>query len=140
MWKLRYWQTDQPRPTVVEVCSDRDIGASLQHYIDKNGATRVEAVRRGHPAPKPKPKPVTAQKIEWRQGEHPKGELWNGWVGGRLVADVFASSYPDRKPHYTLFLGGGDEEMYVECSSIDSAKRSAQRALNKVVQTLVGGN
>jgi hypothetical protein len=140
MWKLRYWQPEQARPTVVEVYDDRGIGADLQYAIDNQGCTRVEAVRKGHPVePKKKP-PVKAQSIEWREEKHPKGELWVGYIGGRKVADVFASNRESLKPHYTLHLGGGDEEHYVDCSNVESAKRSAQRALNKVVQTLVGGS
>jgi hypothetical protein len=137
MWKLRYWQPGERRPTVVEVYDDRGIGADLQAVINRHGCTRVEAVRKGHPADPPKP--VKAQSIEWRRGEHPRGELWVGWTGDRMVADVFLSS-EGGKPHYTLYLGGGDDEQFVECSSVESAKRSAQKALNKVVQTLVGGN
>jgi hypothetical protein len=141
MWKLRYWKPGEQRPTVVEVYDDRGIGEDLQHVIDNQGCTRVEAVRRGHPADPPKKKPpVKAQSIEWRQEEHPKGEFWVGRIGARVVADVFLHRESESKPHYTLYLGGGVDEQYVECSSIDSAKRSAQRALNKVVQTLVGGN
>ncbi|MEU1464336.1 hypothetical protein ABZ467_27265 [Streptomyces sp. NPDC005727] len=35
-------------------------------------------------------------------------------------------------------LGGGDDEQYVECSDVDSAKRPARRELNKVAQLVVG--
>lgn len=139
-WTLRYWpnsEQENVKPEVVTVYDERGIGADLQHYIDKNGATRVEAARRGHPAPKPKPKTVKAQSIEWREKEHPKGALWWGFVGERKVADVFAPS-EGNKPSYSLYLGENDVEQLVECSSVESAKRSAQRALNKVVQTLVG--
>jgi hypothetical protein len=142
MWKLRYWQPEQTRPTVVEVYDDRGIGDDLQHVIDKEGCTRVEAVRRGHPADPPKKKPpVKAQKIEWTQEKHPRGELWVGRISGRMVADVFKGGVGPEvgSLHYSLYLGGGDDESYVDCSSVESAKRSAQKALNKVVQTLMGG-
>jgi hypothetical protein len=142
MWKLRYWEPEQARPTVIEVYDDRGIGADLQHAIDNQGCTRVEAVRRGHPAePKKKP-PIKAQSIEWRQEAHPKGELWVGYIGDRKVADVFRYTYESSAMdscNYSLFLGGGDDERFLTCSSIESGKRSAQRALNKVVQALVGG-
>jgi hypothetical protein len=141
MWKLRYWEPEQERPTVFEVYDDRGIGADLQHAIDKNGCTRVEAVRKGHVMDRPKKTPVRAQKIEWREEEHRKGELWGGYVGDRKVAEVFR--YTDEGPakescSYSLFLGGGDDERYNNCSGVDSGKRAAQRALNKVVQLLVG--
>jgi hypothetical protein len=140
MWKLRYWKPGEQRPTVVEVYDDRGIGADLQHVIDNQGCTRVEAVRRGHPAEPKKTPPVKAQRIEWRQEEHPKGEFWVGRIGDRTVADVFgyAGSGEDRFT-YSLHLGVEDEK-FERCSSIESGKRSAQRALNKVVQTLVGEN
>ncbi len=138
MWKLRYWQPGRPKPEVIEVYDDRGIGIDLQALIDKHGATRVEAVRRGHPAEPKKNPPVKAQKIEWRQEEHPKGELWVGYIGDRKVADVFQHS-DGTEPSYSVFLGV-DDETYLGCSSIESGKRAAQKALNKVVQTLVGGN
>lgn len=146
VWNLRVFESRQPGqrkdPSYVTVAhGPGEVAQALTNVLHHDNVTRVDITPKGRaPEPAPAPKPVKAQSIEWRQGEHPKGELWNGWVGGRLVADVFASSYPDTKPYYTLFLGGGYEERYVDCSSIDSAKRSAQRALNKVVQALVGGN
>lgn len=135
MWKLRYWEPGKSRPTIVEVYDDRGIGADLQYQIDNLGCTRVEAVRKGHPADPPKP--VKAKTIEWVEQEHSKGEFWVGRIGDRIVADVFGHK-DGTKPHYSLCLGDSDEQ-YIECSSIDSGKRSAQRALNKAVQTLAAG-
>jgi hypothetical protein len=142
MWKLRYWQPGEQRPTVVEVYDDRGIGADLQHVIDNQGCTRVEAVRRGHPAePKKKP-PVKVQRLEWEQDEsYPKGERWVGRVNGKRVAVVVhLSDTWGGGCHYHLVLGeitdyGG------KSTSIDAGKRAAQSAFSKFVKSLlVGGS
>lgn len=135
MWKLRYWLPEQPRPTVAEVYDARGIGADLQHVIDNLGCTRVEAVRRGHPAEPKKTTPVKARRIEWVQQEHTNGEFWHGLINGKVVADVFASRWPGRDPHYTLHLGPLSLE-YMDCASVESGKRAAQAALTKVVKLL----
>jgi hypothetical protein len=146
VWNLRVFERKQPGqrkdPSYVTVAHGPEEAAqaitNLLHHPDK--VTRVDITPKGStPQPAPAPKPVKVQRIDWREGEHPRGALWWGYVGERKVADVFHSSEGGSKPHYTLYLGGGDPEEFVECSSIDSAKRRAQGALNKVVQALVGG-
>ncbi|MFJ6508681.1 hypothetical protein [Streptomyces sp. NPDC091879] len=141
MWKLRYWEPGQPRPTVIEVYDDRGIGADLQHAIDEQGCTRVEAVRRGHPAdPKPKPKPVKVQRIEWERDEkYPKGERWLGRVNGKDLATVVHQSATwGGRCSYRLDLGDfGDSGGY--STNAEGAKRAAQTAFTKLVRSLIVG-
>jgi hypothetical protein len=141
MWKLRYWQPEQQRPTVIEVYDDRGIGNDLQHVIDNLGCTRVEAVRKGHPVePKKKP-PVKAQSIEWAlDPSWTRGERWVGRVGGNVIAHVTSHPESMEDPFTVRMLVGELAPEWPDCSSIESGKRVAQRALNKVVQTLVGGS
>ncbi len=80
-------------------------------------------------------KAVRAKSTEWTQEPHPKGELWIGRINGEKVADVFAPSEGGRTPYYSLYLGALGPQ-YVDVASIESGKRAAQRALNKVVQIL----
>lgn len=78
---------------------------------------------------------IKAREITWTQTDHPHGEFWVGTIGGRTVADVFGPRSAS-KPHYTLRLGDSGE--WGDAATIESAKRSAQKALNKVVQVLIG--
>lgn len=112
---------------------------AIENLLNHPPVTRVEITPKDSPPETPQPQPVKAQKIEWKQAPDPKGELWLGFIGGRKVADVYANNSGTEKPHYSLHLGE-ESEKYVECSSIESGKRSAQRVLNKVVQGLVGGS
>lgn len=139
MWKLRYWQQGRPKPEVIEVYDDRGIGIDLQALIDKHGATRVEAVRRGHPAePKKKP-PVKVQRIEWEQDESfPKGEKWVGRVHGKQVATaVHLSDTWGGSCHYSLNIGEFTE-YGGKSANIETAKRAAQSAFTKFVNSLLG--
>jgi hypothetical protein len=150
VWNLRVFERRQPGqrkdPSYVTVAHGPGEVAqaitNLLHHPDK--VTRVDITPKGSaPEPAPAPKPVKAQSIEWREEAHPKGESWVGYIGDRRVADVFRYTYEGSVKEscsYSLFLGGGPDEQYLTCSSIESGKRSAQKALNKVVQTLVGGN
>lgn len=142
MWKLRYWQPEQERPTVLEVYDDRGIGADLQHAIDNQGCTRVEAVRRGHPAAPKKTPPVKVQRLEWWQDRsYPKGERWEGTVNGELVATVTnLDKMWGGHCSYSLHLGPfGPSHSLVK--DVASAKVAAQKAFTKVVRALlVGGN
>lgn len=144
VWDLRVFERRKPGqrkdPSYVTVAhGPGEVAQAITNVLTHDNVTRVDITPQGYKPEAPKPKPVKAQKIEWQLREHPRGDLWVGYVGGRMVADVFAPSQEGRKPYYSLFLGGGDDERLVDCSNVEAAKRTAQRALNKVVQALVGG-
>ncbi|MFI0265564.1 hypothetical protein [Streptomyces luteogriseus] len=116
----------------------REAAQAIENVLYHDNVTRVDITPKGHEPEAAPAKTVKAQKIEWREEAHPRGELWAGFIGERKVADVFAS-VDNVKPNYTMYLGGGDDEEYIQCSSVESGKRAAQRVLNKFVQDLVGG-
>lgn len=77
---------------------------------------------------------VKARALEWAEGDYSGAELWIGSLGGRAVARVLhrpglASAM------FRLDMGpfGGE---WRDCRNVESGKRAAQRALNKVLQAL----
>lgn len=143
VWNLRVFERKQPGqrkdPSYVTTAhGPREVAQALTNVLTHDNVTRVDITPQGYKPEAPKLKPVKAQKIEWREEAHPRGELWWGFIGERKVADVFLGS-EGGKANFTVYLGGGDDEQYIDCSSIESGKRAAQRTLNKVVQALVEG-
>jgi hypothetical protein len=77
---------------------------------------------------------VRAKPIEWTEGEHPGGELWIGSLGGRPVARVLhRPGLASAMFRLEMRPFGGE---WRDCRNVSSGQRAAQRALNKVLQTL----
>jgi hypothetical protein len=142
MWRMRYYLKKDPGQKksenyVTDIESAQEGARAVENCLLNPSITRVDIVSKDY---EPDREPVLAQKIEWTQEKHPKGELWVGRIGGKKVADVFAPhGGRTRAAHYSVFLGALGPE-YVDVLNIESGKRAAQRAVNKVVQALVGEN
>lgn len=134
-WYYRPAIGGKMRTDVSDVTTPGEVALGVQNLLHHPDVTRIDIVTKDYvPDPKPRTK---AQTIVWKQTDHPKGEYWIGTVAGRKVASVFANRDVQSKPTYTLHLGdlGSD---WGEAASIESGKRAAQRALNKVVRALLG--
>lgn len=124
------------RTQVSDVATAGEVALGVQNLLHHPDVTRIDIVTKDYvPDPKPRTK---AQAIEWEQADHPKGEYWVGTINGKKVADVFQNRDVNTQPTYTLHLGDLTTDSWGEVASIESGKRAAQRALNKVVRALLG--
>lgn len=148
MWKMRVTEPkkdgQRKEPSyITSVENEVEAAQAIRNLLIPYRVTRIEIwPRAAETPPPPKPENVKVRKIEWREEAHPKGEQWFGYIGERKVAKVFRYTYEGASKErfdYSLFVGGGWDEEYLHCSSIESGKRSAQRMFNKFVQSMVDG-
>ncbi|MFE2099555.1 hypothetical protein [Streptomyces sp. NPDC059468] len=141
MWRMRYYLKKDPGQKksenyATDLTSAQEAARAVENAL-LIGVARVDIVS---PDYEPDREPVLAQEIAWVRQEHPTGEHWIGRIAGKKVADVFApQGGRTRAAQYSVFLGALGPE-YVDVTNVESGKRAAQRAVNKVVQALVGGD
>ena len=76
---------------------------------------------------------VRVRSIEWTEVPYPKGQQWNGTVGDLLVAAVYhITDFGQNTFSYSVEPSGS----IGNASSFESAKSSAQKALNTYVRAL----
>jgi hypothetical protein len=141
MWRMRYYYAKvsgqkKAETSALDISGPGDAATAVQNLMHNAKITRIDIVSGEYEHDR---EPVKAKRLEWWQDHsYPKGERWEGTLGGKLVATiVHHSAGYGGGCHYSTHLGQFSTE-YTDVSSIDSGKRAAQRALNKVVQALVG--